>query len=84
MASGVTTQWDDMQVKMGNWTPHELQPTNDEVFNAHVEQAELYDEFKNKKLETLDRMLEDDMDLEEDEYFKEYRQKRLEELKVNS
>lgn len=26
-------------------------------------------------------MAEDDLDLEEDEYFKEYRQKRLEELK---
>lgn len=84
MASGVTTQWDDMQVKMGNWAAHELQPTNEEVFSAHVEQAELYDEFKNKKLETLDRMLEDDVDLDEDEYFKEYRQKRLEELKVQS
>lgn len=29
-------------------------------------------------------MLEDDLDLEEDEYFKEYREKRLEELKVQS
>lgn len=34
-----------------------------------------------KKLETLNNMLEDDPDLEEDEVFKAYREKRLEELK---
>lgn len=32
MAQGVTTQWEDAQVKMGNWKPVERGPTSEEVF----------------------------------------------------
>ena len=32
MARGVTTEWEDIQVKMGNWTPVEKGPTTDEIF----------------------------------------------------
>lgn len=37
MVTGVTTEWDDIQVKMGNWLPKETGPTTEEVFLAHVE-----------------------------------------------
>jgi len=37
-----------------------------------VERGEQYDPLANKKLETLDRMIEDDPDLEEDPFMKEY------------
>ena len=29
MVTGVTTEWDDIQVKMGNFTPHEKVATGD-------------------------------------------------------
>lgn len=32
MVTGVTTEWDDVQVKHGNYTPHEYVPSNDENF----------------------------------------------------
>jgi hypothetical protein len=32
MARGVTTEWEDIQVKMGNWTAVEKGPTTDEIF----------------------------------------------------
>ena len=37
MASGVSTEWDDLQVKMGNWHPVEKGPTTDEVFESNLE-----------------------------------------------
>lgn len=42
------------------------------------------DAFATKKLTTLNEMAEDDPDLEEDEMFREYREKRLEELKMQA
>lgn len=42
------------------------------------------DNWKNKKLTKLNEMIEDDPDLEDDEYMKEYRAKRLQELKVEA
>ena len=32
MARGVTTEWEDMQVKMGNWKAVEKEPDRDAVF----------------------------------------------------
>jgi hypothetical protein len=31
MAQGVTTEWEDIQVKMGNWKPREYVPTNEDI-----------------------------------------------------
>lgn len=84
MANPVTTEWEDIQVKMGNWKPREMQPDNEDVFEAHLEYAEKFDGFATKKLETLEKMAEDDPDLEEDDYFKKYRDQRLEELKKDA
>lgn len=85
MATGVTTEWEDIQVRMGNWKPREQQPTSEDYFQANVEAAEEYNPLQNKKLTTLEEMKEDDPDLEDDdEFMKQYREKRLQELKVDA
>lgn len=84
MAKGVTTEWEDLQVKMGNWLPRPRSPTTEEIFQTNLEEAELIDEFGHKKANQLQDMAEEDPDLEEDEVFKMYREKRLEELKQQS
>ena len=45
MVTGVTTEWDDIQVKMGNYKPHEKVASNDEVA---VEQMEMLERYDNK------------------------------------
>lgn len=32
MARGVTTEWEDIQVRMGNWLPREAVPTSEDIF----------------------------------------------------
>ena len=43
MVHGVTTEWDDIQVKMGNYKPLPKEPTNDEIFAETTEGLEVYD-----------------------------------------
>lgn len=43
MVHGVTTEWDDVQVKMGNYKPHEKVATNSEVEAQTLEELEHYD-----------------------------------------
>ena len=82
MASGVTTEWEDIQVHMGNWAPKEKGPTTEEVHQQTVEAVENIDEWKGKKVSQMERMVEDNPDLEdEDEFMQQYREKRLEEMK---
>jgi Phosducin len=82
MAQGVTTEWEDIQVKMGNWLPREKGPTNEEIAQAQLEEVEQVEEFKGRTKEQLEGMLEEKPDLEDDDEFLEaYRKKRLEELK---
>lgn len=82
MARQVTTEWEDLQVQMGNWKAREYVPTEDEIFEQNLEVAEQRDELKNKKLQTLNQMAEEDPDLEDDDLFEEYRRQRLEEMKA--
>jgi len=58
---------------MGNWKPREFGPTNEDIFESNLEYAEQYNEFETKKLDTLNKMAEDDPDLEEDDVFEQYR-----------
>ena len=53
MVTGVTTEWEDIQVKMGNWLPREKQITVEEVLEQNIEKAEAYDPLRSKKLDTL-------------------------------
>jgi len=43
MARGVTTEWEDIQVKMGGWTAVEKPPTDTEVWEENVDKVEYYD-----------------------------------------
>lgn len=56
MATGVTTEWDDLQVKMGNWLPREKGPTNEEVFTETLQKAEEVDEYMGKSLKQMEEM----------------------------
>ncbi len=71
MAQGVTTEWEDIQVKMGNWLPREKGPTNEEVALAQLEEVEQVEEFKGRTKEQLEGMLEEKPDFEDDDEFLE-------------
>lgn len=68
MARGVTTEWEDIHVAKGNWKAKEHVATAEEVFMAQQETVENYDNWKDLKKEKLDEMVEDDLDLEDDEF----------------
>eukprot|EP01016_Furgasonia_blochmanni_P043427 TRINITY_DN5897_c0_g4_i1.p1 TRINITY_DN5897_c0_g4~~TRINITY_DN5897_c0_g4_i1.p1 ORF type:complete len:282 (-),score=90.36 TRINITY_DN5897_c0_g4_i1:238-1083(-) len=78
MANGVTTEWDDLHRKMGNFAPlpntKEIEAEREKHF---LETAENFDPLANKKLEELEEY-EDDLD---DEIFEKYKQARLNEMK---
>ncbi len=77
MARGVTTEWEDVQVKYGNYLAREKEETNDEIEQKVIEILENYDPLDKKNLEQL-KDLEDD---EDEEVLKIYQQKRMDELK---
>jgi len=77
MARGVTTEWEDIQVKYGNYLAREKEETNDEIEKKVIEVLENYDPLEKRNLEEL-KELEDD---EDEEVLRIYEQKRLEELK---
>ena len=83
MAQGVTTEWEDIQVKMGNWKPREYVPTSEDIAQANLEAVEEVAEFKGREKQFFENKLQDNPDLEDDDEFLElYRLKRLEELKM--
>ena len=78
MVHGVTTEWDDIQVKMGNYKPLPKEPTNDEIFAETTENLEVYDNKLIMNDKQLEELAEDDLDFDDDDDFmKEYRAKRL-------
>ena len=77
MARGVTTEWEDIHVRLGNFLPREKETTTAEISQQVMDKAELCNPLEDKKLEELDE-LEDELD---EKYLEEYRLKRLEEIK---
>lgn len=77
MANGISTEWEDIHVKMGNYLAREKQPTNDEIEQLAIDTMDNYDPLEKKTLDELDE-LEDD---EDEEVLKKYQEKRLAELK---
>jgi hypothetical protein len=77
MANGVTTEWEDIQVKMGNYIATEKDPSNDLLEKLIIEEVESYDPLEKKNIDEL-KELEDD---EDDEVLKQYKEKRLQEMK---
>ena len=77
----MTTEWEDIQVKMGNWKPREYVPTSEDIAQSNLQQVEENEEYKGRTKEALEMMKLDKPELEEDDDFlAQYRQKRLEEL----
>jgi molecular chaperone DnaK (HSP70) len=81
MARGVTTEWEDIHVARGNWKAREHVATSEEIFQTQQEQVENYDQWKGLNKQQLDEMVEDDLDLEDDDFMKQYQAQRLNEMK---
>ena len=80
MAHGVTSEWEDAHVKLGNWEAREKE-TPQYVLNQEAQdKAEQIDPLAKKDIEELKEM-EDDF---EDEFLEKYKQLRLEEIKAQS
>ena len=81
MARGVTTEWEDIQVKNGAWAAVEKEPTAEEIYMQNVERNEKYDPKLLLNNEQLEEMAEDDPDFnDEDPFMKEWREKRMREV----
>jgi hypothetical protein len=77
MASGISTQWEDIHVKLGNYLPRDKDPSNDELEKIAIETVENYDPLAKKTLEELNVLDED----EDDDMIKQYKEKRMQEMK---
>ena len=85
MARGVTTEWEDQMVKRGIWKEREnVDPTAQDVFDHQQEQVEKYDNWANHTKKQLDEEVEDDLDLEDDDFMQQYQKQRLQELQMES
>jgi hypothetical protein len=82
MATGVTTEWEDIHVKKGNWKAREnVAATGEEVFQHQQTAVEDYNNWHGMDKKQVDEMVEDDLDLEDDDYLKEYQAARIAEMK---
>jgi len=81
MARNVTTEWEDMQVKMGNWAPVAKETPTEDIYNETIERNERYDPKLLLNDKQLEEMAEDDPDFnDEDPFMKEWREKRMMEV----
>ena len=69
MANNVTTEWEDIHVKLGNYLPREKEKSNDELQKIAIESIQNYDPLEHKTLDQLKKMEEEDDD---DEVIKAY------------
>ncbi|EZG81692.1 phosducin [Gregarina niphandrodes] len=73
-----TTEWDDLQIKYGNYAPLEREVKAEEISLKAQEAIANVDPLAGKNLDQLDE-LEDDID---EDVLETYRRRRLEELKA--
>jgi len=85
LVPGTTTDWEDIQVKLGNFAPREKLPTRNEVESSLIEAAEQVETFALQSMRTLDRLCEHDGG-NDDELIEieRIRNRRMEELKSRS
>jgi hypothetical protein len=62
---------------MGNWTKVEKDPTSEQIFEENITRNELYDPKLIMNNEQLEELADEDLDFDEDDFMKEYRQKRM-------
>ena len=48
MANNVTTEWEDIHVKLGNYLPREKEKSNDELQKIAIESIQNYDPLEHK------------------------------------
>ena len=77
MVTGVTTEWDDIQVKNGVYKALEKVPTGAEIFKENIDLLENYDRRMVMNSRQLEQMAEDDIDFDDDDFMKQYRAKRV-------
>jgi hypothetical protein len=80
MANGVTTEWEDIHVKLGNYAPRPYEKPQSEYTTEAIEKLESYNPLEKKTLEELEGM-EDDLD---EGIFEEYRRKKMAEMEEKS
>ena len=76
MANGVTSEWEDIHVKLGNYAPRPYEKPQAEYTAEMMDKLDNYDPLAKKNLAELDE-LEDDLDAE---FLEVYKKKRLEEI----
>jgi hypothetical protein len=76
MANGVTTEWEDIHVKLGNYVARDKEPENNELEKIIIEKLEAYDPLENKTMQEL-KEIDDD---EDEEVLKIYKEKRMKEM----
>ena len=84
MATGVTTEWEDIQVQKGNWKAAEHVATGEELFLAQQEGVVDYDNYKGLSGQQIEDQIEDDWDLEDDAVLAAYRDQRVREMKAKA
>ena len=80
MASGITSEWEDAHVKLGNYEERVKETPQSEIMKKEIEKAEQIDPLSNKTTEEL-KELEDDY---EDDFLSQYMEKRKKELQEES
>lgn len=78
MANGVTSEWEDIHVRLGNYIPRPKVTPESELTKREIDKALETDPLENKNLEEL-KELEDDFD---DDFLEEYKKKRMQEFEV--
>lgn len=77
----ITTEWEDLQVKYGNFIAPKKEETNEEKLKKFLEVAENVDVLEYKNVEQLEELIDESKNQEEEDELQIYRKKRLEELK---
>jgi hypothetical protein len=80
MANGVTSEWEDIHVKLGNYVERPKVTPESEHSKREIDRALESDPLENKNLEEL-KELEDDFD---DDFLEEYKKKRMAEIEALS
>ena len=84
MVRGVTTEWEDIQVKRGNWKAVDKGPTSEDIFYDTLDKTEAYDPKAFLNSEQLEERADDDADFDDSDFMKQYREKRMAQLKEES
>jgi len=77
MAHGVTSEWEDIHVRIGNYEAREKEVTQAELTKQAIDHVEQQDPLARKNIEELKEM-EDDF---EDDFLEQYKKKRLDQIK---